>query len=158
MDGGEHQQGQRHQTEGNGGDKRRWGITIPGWFCGRFRGPHVVLTPGAHVVWLTLTHRPREVGVTGAAVVAGELVAGTAAHRAVLTHEAQRAPAGEVVDAIDAGAGVAAGVAGAVVDVGLTARSGEAGLTAAHEAITEVQTLSTCTETDTERVSLLTHN
>ncbi len=90
-------------------------------------------------------------GETRAAVVAGELVAGAGAHRAVLTGEAQRAGAGEVVDAVDAGAGVAAGVPGAVVNVGFTARAGETRPTAAHDTFTEVQTLSTCRQEETGR-------
>ena len=87
-------------------------------------------------------------GVTLAAVVAGEVVAGAGAHGAVLAGEAEGARAGEVVDAVDAGAGVAAGVPGAVVDVGLTAGAGEAGLTATHDAFTQVQTLSACRDTE----------
>jgi len=83
------------------------------------------------------------VGVTCSTVVAGKLVAGTGAHGAVLAGEAQSAGAGEVVDAIYAGTGVATGAAGAVIDVGLTARASEARPTAAHDTVTEVQTLST---------------
>lgn len=152
MDGGVHQQSQRHQAEGDSGNKRRRGIPLPRQFGGGCGGPHRVLAPCAHEAQRTLTHWAGEVGVTFAAVVAGELLAGAAAHGAVLTREAECARAGEVVDAIDAGAAVAAGVAGAVIDIGLAARSGEAWLTTAHDTVTEVQALSTCRETETKNV------
>lgn len=148
MDGGEDEKSQRYQTEGDGGDQRRRGVVFHGRFCRRLDG---VLAACAHEARRTLAHGAGEVGVAGAAVVAGELVAGAGAHGAVLAGEAQRARAGEVVDAVDAGAGVAAGVAGAVVNVGLAARAGEAGEAAAHDALTQVQTLSACRGKDTER-------
>lgn len=145
MDGGAQQQGQCHQAEGDCSDQRRRHLGI-----GRFnrRLADGVLAACTHEVRGTLAHRAREVGVTLATVVAGEVVAGAGAHGAVLAGEAERARAGEVVDAVDAGAGVAAGVPGAVVDVGLAASAGEAGLTATHDTFTEVQTLSACRDTE----------
>lgn len=142
VDGGAHQQSQRHQAEGDGGDEGGRGVAVGGRFRGRQDGLDGILAARAHEARRALADRAREVGVARAAVVAGELVAGAGAHRAVLAGEAQRARAGEVVDAVHAGAGVAAGVAGAVVDVGLAARAGEAGGTAAHDTVAEVQTLS----------------
>lgn len=154
VDGGAHQQSQRHQAEGDSGNQRGRGIGIPGRFCGRLGDG--VLTAGAHEARQTLAHRAGKVGVTRATVVAGEVVAGAGAHGAVLAGETERACAGEVVDAVDAGAGVAAGVAGAVVNVGLAASAGEARPAAAHDAFAEVKTLSACREGETERFQLRT--
>lgn len=151
MDGGAHQQSQRHQAEGDGGNQRGRDGVIPGRLCGR--PVDRVLATRAHEARRALAHWAGEVGVTRAAVVAGELVAGAGAHGAVLAGEAERARAREVVDAVDAGAGVAAGVPGAVVDVGLAAGAGEAWPTAAHDAFAEVQTLSACRGKEKEEFS-----
>lgn len=154
MDGGAHQQSQGHQAKGDGGNERRRDIAIPRRFCGRL--DERVLAACPHEARRTLAHGAGEVGVTRATIVAGELVAGAGAHGAVLTGEAECARAGEVVDAVDAGAGVAAGVASTVINVGLAARASEAWPTAAHDTLTEVQTLSSCREKKTERFELIT--
>lgn len=146
VDGSAQQQREGDQAKGDGSDQCRRCGDIVRRLSGRldFR----VLAAGTHEAWWTLTHGPGEVRVTSTAVVAGELVTGAAAHRAVLAGEAECACAGEVIDGIHAGAGIAAGVAGTVVNVGLAVGAGESGPTATHNAFTEIQTLSACIETE----------
>lgn len=96
--------------------------------------------------------------VTCAAIVAGEMVTGTGAQRAIPAGESECACAGEVVDAIDTGAGIAAGVAGTVVHVGLAVGTGESRLTATHQMLAEIQALTTYREKSQGRVSNWTVN
>lgn len=141
-DGGARQQRQGHQAEDDGGDEGRRGVA--GRQRRHRRGGGGVLAAGAHEARGALAHRPGEVGVAGAAVAAGEAVAGAHPCGAVLAAEAQRARAGEVARAGGAGAGVAAGTAGAVVDAGVAARPREARAAAAREAVAEVQAPGAC--------------